>query len=327
MNRGLLSMAFVVCVWAVLAPPYQAGAQQPVFTARTAVVSVNVSVKRGRQPVTDLRAEDFLLTDNGVRQTIDSVSREHVPLDVTLVLTGRGRDRKEEHAENALSADATRKLLQPTDRLRVVWVNDDVAGGILGPDHDLLTDIRTRQQSRGLSSSASFDVPPVGTSGFGIALVDGLFYALAAPVEPDRRHVVVVFTDGWDSVSTLDPEMLPKLAAQSDAVLHAVLWTTPAEGPTSGGGLNIHGPSPPSREWEQSYRALDSAVLRTGGTLQRSSRAPEALATILDDFRGSYMLRYTPRAVEPRGWHQLKVSVTRPGSHAVRARQGYEGIR
>jgi VWFA-related protein len=324
MSRALLFATLVMCVWTITAAPLNIRAQQPTFSARTDVVLVNVSVKRGRQPVVDLRAEDFELMDNGVRQTIDTVSRERVPLDVTLVLTGRGRDHKDEHSQSVVSADATRKLLQPTDRLRIVWVNDDVRGEVFGADYEVLTDGRTRQQSLGFSTGASYDVADTVTSGFGIALTDGLFYALAWPVEPDRRHVVVAFTDGWDSVSTLAPESLPTLASQSDAVLHAVLWTTPSSGPGSGGGRNIHNPGV-SREWDASYRALDSAVLRTGGTLQRNARAPEALATILDDFRSSYLLRYTPRGVAPRGWHELKLRVTRPGSFTIRARKGYEG--
>ena len=76
--------------------------------------------------------------------------------------------------------------------------------------------------------------------------------------------------------------------------------------------------------WEQSYRALDQSVQRTGGTLQRTQRESDALAEIISDFRTSYVLRYTPREVPAPGWHEIKVSVKRPGSLSVRARKGYE---
>jgi hypothetical protein len=42
-----------------------------------------------------------------------------------------------------------------------------------------------------------------------------------------------------------------------------------------------------------------------------------------DDFRSSYMLRYTPQGVTRSGWHAIKVTV--PGQKAleVNARRGY----
>ena len=44
-----------------------------------------------------------------------------------------------------------------------------------------------------------------------------------------------------------------------------------------------------------------------------------------DDFRSSYLLRYTPRDVSPEGWHDLEVKLLRPGRFTVRARKGYFG--
>ena len=44
----------------------------------------------------------------------------------------------------------------------------------------------------------------------------------------------------------------------------------------------------------------------------------------IEDFPSAYVLRYTPRGVDTPGWHDLAVSVTRPGSFSIRARKGYE---
>jgi hypothetical protein len=120
---------------------------------------------------------------------------------------------------------------------------------------------------------------------------------------------------------------LPSLAAHSDAVLHAVFWVLPGEDPRNGGGMNlVGGPGPWGiRAWQESYDTLGDVVRLTGGTLQRTEKAPEALSEIIADFRSSYVLRYSPRGVGPAGWHELGVKVTRPGSFKVRARKGYEG--
>jgi VWFA-related protein len=304
-------------------------AQQPILRGRTDVVIVPVSVMKGREPAVGLKPADFEITDNGVRQTVDEVASDQVPIDVTLVLTARPADRNVEHARSLESAEATRKLLQPTDRLRMVWISDDIAGSVVGADYSITTDPTTRSLGNGIATARGVSLSgdqPTFKSGWGLALADGLFYALAWPVDPDRRHVVVVFTDGFDTASTIDMNRLPSLAAHSDAVLHAVIWVGPGEDTRNGGGLNAIGAMPGrTRAWQESYDILGDVVRRSGGTLQRSEKAPEALAEIIADFRSSYVLRYSPRGVAPAGWHELGVKITRPGSFKVRARKGYEG--
>jgi hypothetical protein len=308
-TRGLALALVLAAVAAIGAAG--AGAQQApaTFRSRVDVVPVNVSVMKGREPVTGLAATEFELTDNGVKQTVDAVSLEHVPIDLTLVITGYDKSRSNDHLRGLVSAETTRRLLLPQDRLRLVVVNDDVHGKLVGPDFAVPTEHTTFEQ-----------IP-------GIALMDGLFYALAWPVDPDRRHLVVAFTDGMDDWSTLEPDRLPKLAGHSDAVMHAVFWATPDSAPPSTAAASDQRPTASFQrnEWEASYRVVDAAVQRTGGTIQTTSKGPEALASIIADFRSSYVLRFTPRGVTAGGWHELRVKVTRPGSFAVRARKGYEG--
>src|SRR5262245_1398134 len=69
--------------------PEPASSQQA-YRAQTAVVTVNVSVRQGNRPVAGLRAADFIVTDNGIRQAIDTVSYEAVPIDVSLVVDMSG---------------------------------------------------------------------------------------------------------------------------------------------------------------------------------------------------------------------------------------------
>ena len=63
---------------------------QAVFRARTESVAISASVKRGNAPVANLTANDFRLTDNGVAQSIEAVTIESVPLDVTLFMDTSG---------------------------------------------------------------------------------------------------------------------------------------------------------------------------------------------------------------------------------------------
>ena len=51
---------------------------------------------------------------------------------------------------------------------------------------------------------------------------------------------------------------------------------------------------------------------------------PGLFRQVLDDFRASYVLSYTPRGVTSKGWHEVVVH-TRNSRHTVRARKGYDG--
>ena len=60
--------------------------QTPLFRRRIDLVRLDVSVRRSDRPVAGLRADDFVLTDNGRAQRIEGASLEAMPLSVTLVL-------------------------------------------------------------------------------------------------------------------------------------------------------------------------------------------------------------------------------------------------
>src|SRR5262249_17488184 len=50
-----------------------------------------------------------------------------------------------------------------------------------------------------------------------------------------------------------------------------------------------------------------------------------AFRRMLDEYRASYVLQYSPQGVTPTGWHQIAVSIRRRGRYEVRAGKGYQG--
>lgn len=290
MTRRLVLVAGVwLAGWIGLTSGPQA--RQPTFRAFADVVAVDVSVKNGRVPVGGLTSADFEVLDKGVVQQLDALSIEAVPIDVTLAVDLSGSVVPN---VKAFKSDVEKfvSLLRPEDRVRLVSFASDV--------HEDLP----MQPPLGRLSANWTDI------GGATSLNDGVLYALLWPETPDRRHLVIVFTDGFDSSSTTPNESIPAVAGRVEAVLHAVL-------------VQLSQPMP---DYSQgSLDALREAVRRTGGETHRLSRAVDDFTQIVADFRASYVLRYTPKGVDRPGWHTLTVHVKRPGNFTIRARQGYTG--
>jgi hypothetical protein len=87
------------------------------------------------------------------------------------------------------------------------------------------------------------------------------------------------------------------IAARSEAVLHVVLVRS---------NFGPHGTSPGLPFHDFNGPALREAAARTGGELHTgalSDTPVEAFRKILDDYRQSYVLHYTPTGVPRGGWH------------------------
>jgi hypothetical protein len=76
--------ALILAIPLIAALPL-AASQQPVFKAGVDVVRIDVSVMQGINPVGGLAADNFVVTDNGVVQKLDSVSLDRVPLSLMMV--------------------------------------------------------------------------------------------------------------------------------------------------------------------------------------------------------------------------------------------------
>jgi VWFA-related protein len=72
-------------------------------------------------------------------------------------------------------------------------------------------------------------------------------------------------------------------------------------------------------------RPLEVAATATGGAFQpvfRDSKIETAIDAIGGELNSQYMLSYRPSGADTPGYHQIKVTVNRPGVK-VRTRPGY----
>ena len=294
MRRAVLAAAIVTAVAFV-----STDAQQPTFSTRVEVVRVDVSVMRGRRPVADLKASDFEIFDNGVRQDIVGASTEPLPLDVVLALDVSG----------SVEGAKLRELREAAEAFMAGLVNDDEVA-LLTFSHELSL---LRDLTADRAAIATALQKPL--AGGGTALRDGIYAALALRRSQARRDVVLVCTDGVDSGSWLTEDQLRTAANRANALLYIV-------------GLP---PLHPDRRltvrevMTQGEISLTRLAESTGGRVWRAESSDwlkRAFLEVLDEIRTRYVLTYNPTGVAAGGWHALDVRVKRSGL-TLKAREGY----
>jgi VWFA-related protein len=304
---GLRAGVTIVAASALTATSLFGQAAQPqpptVFRASADVVSVDAAVQHDRRPVTGLKSADFELLDNGVPQEISDLAYERLPIDVTLVLDVSASVTGPVLEELGRALRQVRADLLPSDRLRLLIFNMSVRR---------LVDFG--------QPAASIDEALASVRGAGSSAVfDGLAVALSTFESPGRRRLVVLFSDGQDSSSISDAETLLDVARRTTPTVAIILGTPNPERPAS----VLRTSSAPSTS---SVGALsDRIALETGGMvapLKPGENLTSKFRRMLQEFRSSYVLYFTPRGVERSGAHTLEVKVKRPGVD-VRARRGY----
>ena len=281
---------------AALAPPQ--------FRTSVDAVRVEALVLDRGKPVADLAAADFAVTDNGSPQTVSVRPIASQPIDVVIALDISASVRGERLDQLRAGARALTAQLLPDDRATLVAFNDAV---LLGP-----RDTPARRLDARLRT--------VRAAG-GTALVDAIATALVWGTGRDRPRLILVFSDGFDTVSWTRPEQALALARASDGVVDAIV--TGELLPTSTarlGWLNT------LNEPEPETRFLTELTAITGGRI-RDGEAGEGLAgafaQALGQFRTRYEISYTPANPEP-GWHAIEIRVPGRRGATIHARRGYQ---
>jgi VWFA-related protein len=192
-----------------------AGAAQapapPTFAAAVESVYVDLFVTEGSRSIAGLTAADFELRDNGVRQAVELVAVESLPLLTFLVLDA--------------SASVDREKLVPLQEAARALL-----GGLRpGAEAALVTfaeEIRLSVPPTGDRTVLGRGVDQISTGG-STALFDAL-YATTMLASRRGRSLLVLFTDGEDNLSWLDAPQLQRVLLESN-VLVQVVGIIPAE--------------------------------------------------------------------------------------------------
>jgi VWFA-related protein len=262
--------------------------QAPVFRSRVDLVSIDVSVRAGSRVVGDLASDDFEVRDNGRRQVIRELIFESAPIETTLLVDMSGSVTGPLLNALVRATETARTRVRPGDRLSVSRFSHRVRESQLAPETQLSTLL----------------VNPAGQT----SLLDALAMTLIRPRSGEMRQMVVLFTDGQDSLSFIDERTVIAIAARTEVAVFVVALTDRSMAALPHWGM------------------FEQVTAATGGRLTAvgpNDNLSRAFVDALDTFRQSYVLRYSLDEEAEAGWHDVAVRVLRPGSFEVRARRGY----
>jgi Ca-activated chloride channel homolog len=309
-----------------------AGAQEPddIIRTETRLVQLNIGVvdKQGRA-VTSLTKNDFVVYEDGVKQSIQLFEPVNAPFSLVLMLDMSGSTINFRQ-QLKLASQRFLDALAPDDRVAVVQFNKDVKS---------LTGFTVDRQKTAYAIEIANGA---GETYF----YEALKFALRElEKEGKRRKAIVVLTDGLDTrlrnsdrasltKAQTNEEALATIKPDSSADLNSVLASADRQGVTiyplalpSGDPKRLPIPTPNIIGIYAAARArMQSLADRTGGRLNEINQLQymaQLYREVAANLRTLYTVSYQPAGDRPRGkWHEIKVEVAH-SELTARTKPGY----
>jgi Ca-activated chloride channel family protein len=304
-SRGLRSNVIAcLLVYAILtstsSPVF---AQEPETTLKVDVKLVNVFVTvtdSHGAPVASLQKENFQLKENGKDQKIAVFSRESaLPLSIVLAIDTSLSTRKDLPLELTSARKFSHTILRPEDGLAVYKFSEEV-DQVVPFTSDL------KKIDAGIERIRN---------GSATALYDAIFLGSQALSKRQGRKVMVVITDGGDTVSQVDYKEALRAAQEAEAIIYSII-VVPIE---ASAGRDTGG-----------EHALITISGDTGGKYYYATsiaQLDDAFHKISDELRTQYLLAYYPsERYSDSDFRRLQVSLSNPpagGPYQVHNRAGY----
>jgi VWFA-related protein len=268
---ALGGLVFLSSLARIVSPGDQA---PPTFAAEVAAVYVDVFVTSRDRPVSGLRAGDFEITDDGVRQSATLVQTETVSVASLLLFDTSGSVRGQRLRDLEAAGHAFADGLAPRDE-----------GALLAFSDQLSLLARPTRERAPLHLAIDHMAPGGATT-----LYDALYVAFKLPFG-QGRPLIVLFTDGEDNLSWLGRDDVREAALQSSALLYVVAAGAPD--------------APEAAFLRETAEGTGGRFWNAAGGAHLTQR----LLQVLQAMSTRYLLTYEPRGVSRGGRHPLKVTV------------------
>jgi Ca-activated chloride channel family protein len=278
-------------------------AQDASSTLKVKVKLVNVFVTVTDEhgaPVAGLKKENFKLAEDGQDQKIAVFDKESaLPLSIVLAIDTSLSTRKDLPVELQSARHFVHTILRPVDAVAVYGFNE-----IVNEFAPFTSDLK--QIDHGI------DRIRLGSA---TALYDALYLASQALDRRQGRKVMVVITDGGDTVSKTDYQEALRAAQEAEAIVYSII-VVPVE---ASAGRDTGG-----------EHALIQLSTDTGGKYYYADSLPkldDAFRQISDELRTQYLLAYYPsQKFSDSEFRRITVNVTgvpASANYKPRYRSGY----
>ena len=301
----LACLPTLVALAATCALPVPVAAQAPdcepgvTFCVETERVVLHVTVvDRQDRFITDLEHDEFVVKEDGVRQQLTYFAQEDVPVAIGLVIDNSGSMREKRRHVNAAALEFV-KASNPQDEVFIVNFHDDA---FLDQDFtsslDRLQDALQSIDSRG--GTALYDATSIS-----------LDHLLEEGNKDYNKRALLVITDGEDTSSRMDLEILVRKLQTTDATIYGIGILSDEE----------------RRAAKRAERHLRNLTRPTGGPAYFPvdfSEVEPLVKRIAADIRNQYILEYNRPPNKPPGYRRIEISLRGSGkNHKVRHRPGY----
>ena len=269
------------------------------FCVETQRVVLHVTVvDRQDRFVTDLSESAFSVIEDDQQQSLTYFAQEDVPVSIGLVIDNSGSMRESRRHVNAAALEFV-KASNPQDEVFVVNFNDESY-----IDQDFTSDIDRLQDA----------LQRIDTRG-GTALYDATSLSLDHLVEAGNKEynkrALLIITDGEDTSSRMDLELLVRKLQSSDVTIYGIGLLAEEE----------------RRAAKRAERHLRTITRPTGGPAYFPTSFDEVeplVKRIAADIRNQYILEYNRPEGKGAGYRRIRIDLKgRAKSNKVRHRPGY----
>jgi Ca-activated chloride channel family protein len=286
----------------------QSDKQEPETTipVRVNLVNVFVTVTDAHgAPIGGLTKDNFILNEDGHEQKISVFDKESaLPLSIALAIDTSLSTRTNLPLEQGAAKRFAHAIMRPIDALSIYGFSETVRQATPGYTSDLKR------------IDESIDHIHVGAA---TALYDAIYVTSRALDKRKGRKVIVLITDGGDTISKVDYNEALRASEEAEAIVYSII-IVPIE---SSAGRETGG-----------EHALIQISEDTGGKYyyaNTTAELDEAFRKISDELRTQYLLAYYPsQHTSFSEFRRIEVKVNGvpdASSYRVRHRAGYYSVK
>jgi Ca-activated chloride channel family protein len=284
----------------------EAQVRPPTFEVGIEVINLNLSVTDARNHyVTDLKASDFAVFEDGIRQELSLFTHENLPISMAVLIdASASMDEKIQAAQSA--AVRFVKTLREEDAAQIVEFNDRAT---------VLQDFTNNQTALETAIRKTKAAGPT-------ALHNALYIALKDLGKEKkagqlRRLAVILLTDGEDTASLVTDEQVLDLARKTEINIYCIRL----------GGERAQDRLRPN--FSQAGYVLTALARETGGQVffpASISELDSVYDRIAEELRTQYSVGYVSSNRKTDGkWRRIVVRVPEREGIQVRHKLGYFG--